>query len=478
MARKTTLTAKNLEGLGASRLADLLIEISAGDAAAKRRLRLALASAAGPEETARQVRKRLRTIANSRGFVDWSRVRNLAADLDTQRQAIVDDIAAADASLALDLLWEFMEMASSVFDRCDDSNGVVDDVFETACADLGRVAAKVRPDPCSLAERVCAAMQNNDYCEYDELIEHLHPALGKPGLIHLRSLLEDLHAEPEPEDDEAELTVIGWSPDGPLYLNQLSSGLRKQMIETSLESVADALGDVDGYIKLQDPATLCDRDVAVEIARRLLKAGRADEALSALDAADEETPLFDSGDWVYARIDVLDALGRHDEAQAMRWSRFESDLDDEALRSYLKPLPDFDDVETEQRALDFAMDYPDPLASLEFLVQWPALDRAARLVEGRLEELSGDVYEVLSPAADALEAKYPLSATLLRRAMIDFALVNGRSKRYGYAARHLMQCDGLSAAIPDFGRFPKHATYRTQLKADHGRKWSFWEKVK
>ena len=52
MATKTSLNAKNLEPLGAERLAELLIEISAGNAAAKRRLRLELAGARSPAELA------------------------------------------------------------------------------------------------------------------------------------------------------------------------------------------------------------------------------------------------------------------------------------------------------------------------------------------------------------------------------------------------------------------------------------------
>lgn len=53
MAPKNTPNAQNLEALGAKRLAELLIEISSGDAAAKRRLRLALADTAGPPEARR-----------------------------------------------------------------------------------------------------------------------------------------------------------------------------------------------------------------------------------------------------------------------------------------------------------------------------------------------------------------------------------------------------------------------------------------
>jgi hypothetical protein len=101
LAAKTTLNAKNLEALGAERLAELLIEISTGDAAVKRRLRLALASAGSPGDVANAVRKRIAAIARSRSFVDWRGVKSLAEDLDAQRRAIVESVAKADPSAAL-----------------------------------------------------------------------------------------------------------------------------------------------------------------------------------------------------------------------------------------------------------------------------------------------------------------------------------------------------------------------------------------
>ena len=88
MASRKTLNAKNLEALGAERLAELLIEISRGNAAAQRRLRLELAGAASPADMAQEIRKRLTAIARSRSFVDWHQRKALVADLETQRQAI------------------------------------------------------------------------------------------------------------------------------------------------------------------------------------------------------------------------------------------------------------------------------------------------------------------------------------------------------------------------------------------------------
>jgi hypothetical protein len=99
------------------------------------------------------------------------------------------------------------------------------------------------------------------------------------------------------------------------------------------------------------------------------------------------------------------------------------------------------------------------------------------LVTERSTELDGNHYEILSPAADALAAKHPLAATLLLRAMIDFALKENRVKRYRHAARHLIECAALAAAINDFGRVEPHDRYTARLKAEYGRRASFWSQI-
>ena len=126
----------------------MLIEISAGNAPAKRRLRVELAGAQSPAQLVKEVRKRFTMIARSRSFVDWQRVRSLADDLDTHRRAIVETIAKADPTEALDLLWRFMALATPILERCDDSSGTLIGVFRKACRDIGDVALKGqrRPD--------------------------------------------------------------------------------------------------------------------------------------------------------------------------------------------------------------------------------------------------------------------------------------------------------------------------------------------
>ena len=248
MAAKTTLNAKNLEALGAERLAELLLEVSAGNAAAKRRLRLALAGAQSPNEVAREVRKRLTTIGRSRSFVDWQGIRLLADDLDTQRRAIVETVAKAEPGEALDLLWRLMALAPSVFERCDDSSGVVSGVFRQACRDLGEVASRAGADPINLADRTFEALTGNDYGQFDELIRVLAPALGQPGLEHLKQRMIDLSNRPVKKPAEKDRVKIGWSSAGPIYEDEIEEQSRLSTVRWALTEIADAQGDVDAFI--------------------------------------------------------------------------------------------------------------------------------------------------------------------------------------------------------------------------------------
>jgi hypothetical protein len=71
---------------------------------------------------------------------------------------------------------------------------------------------------------------------------------------------------------------------------------------------------------------------------------------------------------------VLEGLGEADAAQDARWSYFERTLSAEHLRAYLKRLPDFEDIEAEERAIDHARSSASFLHALAFLVSWPTLE--------------------------------------------------------------------------------------------------------
>jgi hypothetical protein len=179
------------------------------------------------------------------------------------------------------------------------------------------------------------------------------------------------------------------------------------------------------------------------------------------------------GGFIHAAF-CLHELGRTNEAQAQRWAAFERTLSSDYLRAYLKQLPDFDDEEAESKALAKAQQYANFHHALWFMLDWPALDFAAKLVLSRHDEIDGNIYELLTTAASALDQDYPLAATLMLRAMIGYALDRAKSTRYGHAARHLQTCEYLAKRIESFGDHGGHDTFVAGLRLRHGRKAGFW----
>jgi hypothetical protein len=418
MASKTTLNAKNLETLGTVRLAELLIEISTGSAVAKRRLRLELAGAQSPKEAGREVAKRLTSIARARSFVNWKNRKPLVTDLESQLRAIKEQIAPGDPVEGLALLWRYMQVATPLFERCDDSSGIVIGVFHDACALLGEIALAARTPPEALADAAIDALRDNAFGQYDGLITVLTPALGAEGLELLKQRVEILAATPVPVPPRSEWEAVGYGSGGATYAHQTEERFRQSIVKTALKDIADAMGDVDAFIAQYDPETRKRPKIATEIAARLLAADRAGDALGFIERADVGKDSWVPREWQDTRLAVLEALDRKDEAQAFRWSCFESTLESEYLRDFLKRLPDFEDIDAEERAMDHAAAHPRVTPALGFLLHWPSPERAARLLIDRHAEINGDHYEFLVPAADVLSERHPLAATLALRVSV------------------------------------------------------------
>jgi hypothetical protein len=471
MASKKTVTLDNLTALGPERLAAILVDLAETDAEVKRRLRLELAAQVGGDTIAAEIGKRITSLRNARSFVDWQKRRDFVKDLDLQRAMIVDRVAQTRADLALNLMWRFMDLAEPVINRVDDSNGSVGEVFRSACEDLGTIAVKASPDPVGLADQVFTALSANDYGVFDHLVAAMVPALGDAGTAHLKSrLVQALADKPRKADGR------DWGASA---------------VRGALQDIADGQADIDGYIALVPLEDRSRPHMGAEIGRRLLAAGRATEALAALENARPKqragqaghhddrylAGYGDSSAWEEVYIEALDATGQEELAQQLRWAAFEERLSSIQLRAYLKKLPDFEDVEAEERATRHALGFRSFPAALDFLRGWPDQARAAQLVLTRATEIDGNLYYLLEPTAQLIEGKHPLAATLLRRAMIEDTLNGAKSSRYKHAARHLLECSSLASSIRDFGTFETHETFASRLRAKHGRKVGFWAQV-
>jgi hypothetical protein len=531
MAGRASLNAKNLEALGPARLAALLLQHTEGNAAARRALRLALAEQQGPLEMAQEVCKRLAAVERSGSWLDQKRRDALLADLDRQRQAIAGPIAAHDPDLAVELLWRFLDLAKSLADRCHCSDDAELPLFHQASADLGQVACRAKGSTAALAEQVAAALLENDIGQYDHLIEHLKEALKPEGLEQLRQMME-AHRPPrrsdakqadgeaasfdgEEEDDEEAANGDGsigtpyfdgrdWLVDEDDFGADFEPDFdsdddeadyeaddpdldpnphdRGQTVRLAMLAIADALGDAEAYLaeyRDHQPAALKQPLVAARVAQRLTAAGRAEEALALLDAAQplpHQTPPG-PGPWIDARIAALDQLERGEEAQQLRWRFALLRLSSQHLRDHLKRLPAFEDGEAQERALDLVLQHPYLGPALEFLHQWPDRRRTARLILARPAELERADEKVLGVVAEALEAEQPLAATLCLRVLIEAIVEQARSNRYRHAVRHLASCRRLAGAIEAWGEIPDHNTYIMDLLYAYVHRMGFLTKL-
>jgi hypothetical protein len=468
-AKKAVAVAvDNLVRLGAERLAGILFELAGEQPGIKRRLRFALAGEAGGEMIAAEMSKRIAALRSARSFVDWQKRADFVRDLDLTRTTITERVGESRPDLALDLMWRFMALVEPVINRVDDSNGTVGAVFRVACDDLGALAARAKPDPVVLADHVFAAVTKNDYGEFDGLIPAIFPALGKSGVTALKArLIAAMPKRAAADRDDS-----------------------RYALRRALQDLADGEGDVDAYIALVPGKDRTRPDLAAEIGRRLLAAGRGEEAVAILEVAApkkrttrsdlDDDDLYGPGwhgpdaEWESVFIGALDATGQVEHAQRLRWAAFEDHLSVERLRSYLKALPDFEDVLAEDRAMEHALHFPNFSLALHFFHEWSAHRQAADLVIARNGEIDGNLYYLLDPAAQWLEGAHPLAATLLRRAMIEDTLNGAKSTRYRHAARHLAECRALATLISDFGRFEAHEVFVSRLRAKHSRKSGFW----
>jgi hypothetical protein len=255
---RKTLSAANLAALGAERLAEILMDAAEDDTALKRRLRMDLAAEVGPDHLAVEIGKRLAALEARRSRVHWRKYKAFVRDLALLRAMIAGPLAAGDPRLALDLTWRFLGFAGPALAQADDSRGEVLAVFRAAAADLAALVPRARPDPVHLADQLTAALEADEDGVLDDLVPALVLVLDPPGLAAVRARLDTVfhsHARPP------------------------------AAIRAALQAVLDALGDVDAYAATIPPAEARQPAAGAEIARRLLAAGRAEEALAALGPA-------------------------------------------------------------------------------------------------------------------------------------------------------------------------------------------------
>jgi hypothetical protein len=404
VASRKTLTPENLAGLGADRLADILLGVAETRPDLKRRLRMEVAAEQGAEHLIPQIDKRLATLETSRGQVSWRQKPAVIRDLDALRELIAERLAGLARPAALERMWQFLETSTPVSRRFHGRDEAAAAVYLAAAGDLGRLLAG--HDPRMAANQLVDAVAARPQA----WAEWLPATLAHTPVSTAEIALEQVRARQE--------KAAGWL--------------------TVIRHLADAAGDIGAFRETYPASALATPAIAVEVARRYLAAGEVDAAGSVLRLAAPKpgktgrlaAPDFD---WESAWIDYLDRAGQTEAAQAVRWAAFERTLDVGRARAFTARLTGFDDVEAEGRAFAQAAGHRDFAAGLRFLMAWPALPEASRMIEARQDEIQLEAQEAELWAAK-LRRRYPAAAHLLLR----------RAAAAAFRRREFKVCDRLT----------------------------------
>jgi hypothetical protein len=469
MARKPALTTDALNDLGADKLARLVMDEAERNPGFRRQVKAALAGKSGPEGITKLIDRRLAGLARAKSFIEWDKARAFADDLRSVTDTIVSELGPAAPALAVDRLLRFIASHERVFERVDDSSGSVQDIYYQAITATGGLAAGLsHPEADALPEKIMAALGESTHGYLTDVTEAIAPHLPQDTLVRWDADLDI--AISERKATEAARNSDDW-------FYSMTSQWNKMR-----QTIAAARGDIDLIIALETEKQPHMQDT-LGIAAKLLDAGRYAEAIDWVRKPGRRTFRQANTDLSPVRVSleaqILDAMGDKAAAQVLRWRCFEVNLSADILREYLKQLPDFEDIEAEQRAHAFVFEKGAPNAALQFFLDWPQYDLAAKLIVSHPHHWNGGHWHFLPKVAGLLEHDYPLAATIIYRALLDDILDRARSKAYGHGAKYLEKLTLLAQEAdplrPDI--ITDHAKYLVTLKKTHARKSGFWART-
>jgi uncharacterized Zn finger protein len=454
-----------LEASDKQELVDMLMEYVCDDDELAANLLLA-AQRHGVSDP-RALKETIRKAFASSGFVDYNRMREVAARARPVPELLEERLKQGDARTVAELSADAMKRGLKVLENSDDSDGLLGDVL-SAIAGVHVKAAKQGGLSQSELAKNLFDLQLADGYGFFELEDYL-TALGKDGVVAYRRL-----------------AAAAWEKVPPRRPGARTDGDndRRYQVAEIMKTLARMDGDVDGLVGVLQ-RDLSEPYAWFEIVEVLSKAKRHDEALKWAQEAREAV----SGKLNIPLDDFLVAeyhrRKRHDDAVALRWSRF---TEHPSLQNYQhlhaaaskaknwaawreKALAVVDKPETRKAQSGYALSWIESNASV--LIQiflWEGNPRAA-LENARA---AGCGTYLWLQIAQALEADSPENAIAVYADQIDPIVKQTNNQAYDEAAEIVRRVRELTTRIGKGGEF---AGWIDELRARHKAKRNFMQRL-
>jgi len=429
-------------------LADALLELAQRDQPAEDMVERLTVT---PEKNVRAFKSGLAGLKRSRRFIDWRESRDLARRLD----GLLDDLEAGvkDPRTGVELVGKFFETDGAVFGHCDDSNGMVGDVFRMHARKLF----------------VTYASQ----CSEKDRISELIVRLNRTDNYGVRSMLIDCSAECLPEPVVRDMVRKLWeAADG-----EHEEYARRHYF-LRIESLARQLKDG----KLLEETWVADRAelstaALIDIARTYLEGGSARAALERLNKI-PANETFQSHEREELLVEIYRQMDEKEKLAEILYRRFRFQPSEERLDQFLDVVgPDEREKVINEAVEGILTSNIFRAGDVGFLLELDRMDDAEAYLLKQSDRLDGDHYGSLLPLAKAMEKSgRSLAASMVYRGLLTSILERKFYKAYGHAARYLKKLDVLSKGVGEWREFACHDEFKRELLRAHGRKTSFWSK--
>ncbi|MEE4216718.1 MAG: hypothetical protein V2I48_03860 [Xanthomonadales bacterium] len=413
-----------------------------------------------PAALAKALGKRIQSLRRGRKFIDYRASFELSRELDALLADIESGLLTTSPKHAFELVDRFLATAESVLNRVDDSGGAVGAVYRQAVL-LWLTAAKAWQEAkVDWLERVYQLYQQNDYGVLDPLLPSAHLLLTQDQLKQLAWRYEnELRGALKVSEEEGERSFAA-----------LRGGV-------ALGSIADALRDPGLYersVLMHSPQP--NKLQVKAICEKFLQYEQPEAAMPYLNQAWESRFEHD-------RLELLNKVyaqtGDWQQLKQVRYRLFQHRQSHASFQHYLEVLDEDEKESACNEAIKNAEQGSSLLNSAGLLLNLGRPDRAQAMVLVRQHELADCFYDGLLRLAKAFEqADCNLAATACYRALLLDILTQVRSKAYGHAARYFKKLEVLAGQIKAFKPLPEHHAFLQQLQSVHGRKRSFWERLK
>ena len=441
---------KSLVDLGVEALADALLKLAARDDMADDLVDRIIAT---PSENIKRFKAKLSAIKRSRRFIRWGESAGFSRELESVLEELKEGVD--DPKTGAELASAFYETDKGALGNCDDSSGLVGNVYRYYARELFVEYAQRCTDKEWLTNLVFKLNRTDDYGVRDALI---HCAAEYLPETNIRTLIDRFQ----------EAAVKGSEEYGKRHWYLLIESLARQIKDARLfEKTRIASWGT------QSTAACAD------IAKVYLECGDAHTALSWLERI-PAAETFHTYDRDRLLFDIHQQLGETEKMIEVAWRIFRRYRSKDSLEELLAVLGDERRDAVMNGELDLILKSKAlSLSDAAFLMELNRTDEAEHYLLDRADQLNGDLYGSLLPLAEGMEdAERLLAATVIIRALLDSILRRCQTKTYPHGVRYLKKLDRLAKSVSDWSGFEDHDTYMRQLLQNHGRKSSFWSKYR